>query len=370
MRRLLEPSPPLPPLSSNSPAEAGVNPSLMFIGGIVVFVFVVSISLHFLLRYFHRRCGSSDNGENDVEAPAPAVRSSGRRVAPEEVDSQPDHRNPLLESLPLFSYSEIRRSSSSSSSSASNSATAADCAVCLSKFEQHDMLRLLPLCCHAFHACCIDTWLLANNQTCPLCRSKIFVDESDLDGLVKRLGGSSSSSSSSTPSTTTAAPIGSSNDTNNQSIRIEIGSVSSTRRGVGSESEYSSDRRHRSYSLGSFEYAGVDGELRNGGSEIARESGGFGGKKSGEVAEVGGCGGGRGWLREYVDRIAASSTSSSAFSSLRLSGRFLAGSGRRTGDVFSGSSRRSEGIAAGSFDLDRNGLGEDIGNFFRWLSWV
>ncbi|KAK9153484.1 hypothetical protein Sjap_000964 [Stephania japonica] len=72
----------------------------MFIGGIVVFIFVVSISLHLLLLYFHRRCGSSDNDENDVEAPA--VRSSGRRVAPEEVDSQSDHRNPLLESLPLF----------------------------------------------------------------------------------------------------------------------------------------------------------------------------------------------------------------------------------------------------------------------------
>ncbi|KAK9094925.1 hypothetical protein Scep_026394 [Stephania cephalantha] len=391
MRRLLEPSPPPPPLYMNH--SNGVNPSLIFIGGIVVFVFVVSISIHFLLRYFHRHCGSSSDDTVVTDEAAP-VRPAGSRVAPEEEEEEGLRhlRHSLLDSLPLFSFSALRRSSSSSSDSAG--AAAADCAVCLSKFEQHDLLRLLPLCCHAFHARCIDTWLVAN-QTCPLCRSTIFVDESDVDGLLKRFGSSSAAAPSDDNDDDSSIR---SNGGDHESFRIEIGSVS--RRGVGSGSS-GRDRRRRSYSLGSFEYVidGGDGELRNDGSGantvlqghrrgLSTESGGgFGGKKSGEVvvvvvdppgaelaAEV--AGGGRGWLREYVDRIASSASSSSTFSSFRLSGRFLAGSGRRTADVFSGSSRRSEGIAAGavggggSFDFDRNGLGEEIGNFFRWLSWV
>nr|XP_009588993.1 RING-H2 finger protein ATL46-like isoform X2 [Nicotiana tomentosiformis] len=47
-----------------------------------------------------------------------------------------------------------------------------DCAVCLCEFSEHDKLRLLPLCSHAFHIHCIDTWLLSNS-TCPLCRGVI-----------------------------------------------------------------------------------------------------------------------------------------------------------------------------------------------------
>ncbi|KVH96070.1 Zinc finger, RING/FYVE/PHD-type [Cynara cardunculus var. scolymus] len=48
-----------------------------------------------------------------------------------------------------------------------------DCAVCLCEFSELDNLRLLPLCSHAFHIHCIDTWLLSNS-TCPLCRGTLF----------------------------------------------------------------------------------------------------------------------------------------------------------------------------------------------------
>ncbi|KAF5734742.1 RING-H2 finger protein ATL46-like [Tripterygium wilfordii] len=48
-----------------------------------------------------------------------------------------------------------------------------DCPVCLSEFSDQDKLRLLPLCSHAFHIYCIDTWLLSNS-TCPLCRGTLI----------------------------------------------------------------------------------------------------------------------------------------------------------------------------------------------------
>jgi hypothetical protein len=41
------------------------------------------------------------------------------------------------------------------------------CAVCLSEFEEGEMVRQLP-CKHSFHRPCIDKWL-KRNKVCPLC---------------------------------------------------------------------------------------------------------------------------------------------------------------------------------------------------------
>ncbi|QCD97732.1 RING-H2 finger protein ATL16-like [Vigna unguiculata] len=46
------------------------------------------------------------------------------------------------------------------------------CVVCLTEFQDHDMLKVLPICKHAFHFHCIDVWL-QTNANCPLCRSSI-----------------------------------------------------------------------------------------------------------------------------------------------------------------------------------------------------
>ncbi|KAM7254295.1 hypothetical protein ACFE04_031977 [Oxalis oulophora] len=46
------------------------------------------------------------------------------------------------------------------------------CVVCLNEFKEHDMLRVLPSCAHAFHVDCIDIWFQSNDN-CPLCRSSI-----------------------------------------------------------------------------------------------------------------------------------------------------------------------------------------------------
>ncbi|XP_043700309.1 RING-H2 finger protein ATL5-like [Telopea speciosissima] len=50
--------------------------------------------------------------------------------------------------------------------------TVVECAVCLNKFEEGDMIKLIPTCNHMFHLQCINTWL-RSHSTCPICRSAV-----------------------------------------------------------------------------------------------------------------------------------------------------------------------------------------------------
>ncbi|KAK6140867.1 hypothetical protein DH2020_025399 [Rehmannia glutinosa] len=75
----------------------------------------------------------------------------------------------IIESLPFFRFSSLK-----------GSKEGLECAVCLSKFDDTEILRLLPKCRHAFHMNCIDKWL-ENHSSCPLCRYKF--DVSDLKSL-------------------------------------------------------------------------------------------------------------------------------------------------------------------------------------------
>ncbi|KAE8716531.1 RING-H2 finger protein ATL46 [Hibiscus syriacus] len=73
----------------------------------------------------------------------------------------------FIDALPVFLYKEIMGLKEPS-----------DCAVCLCEFLEEDKLRLLPLCSHAFHIDCIDTWLMSNS-TCPLCREVQMMEKGE-----------------------------------------------------------------------------------------------------------------------------------------------------------------------------------------------
>ncbi|XVF79686.1 hypothetical protein PTKIN_Ptkin15bG0009400 [Pterospermum kingtungense] len=348
MASMAPPSPPMVPptlygaggvpgttVEDNSSDGSRSSSSSSIIVLVVSMTVLVSLSVCLLLCHLNRRClrrGLTRSSTSTVTASS-AVASN--RVGPEESSTTAS----LLDSLPLITFSSIVRRSKDDST-----AYGADCAVCLSKFESEDQLRLLP-CFHAFHAQCIDTWLTKSNQsqTCPLCRSPIYASESD---LMKALVLSSNE----------AAPIRSGGS---DSVRLELGSVS--RRQPSSDG--SADHR-RIYSVGSFDYIvdeesevtmnqthrrNVSNKEEAGRAEAALEEASL----AMEVANE------RSWLKEYVDRL-----------SFTLSSRSL--SVRSSGGFFTGSSRRSD-ISEDStveYDVEANRVGEEISEMFRWFSGV
>lgn len=305
-------APPLPPSETLTTAKAlqeqqrppdgppslsgdRISPSLLIIAAIIVFVFVVSASIHLLLRFLSRQSSSgassplvllrrtsSSSAEATPSSP-PARRGGGR-----------DEENGLIDSLPLFTLGSALTALPKSSP---------DCAVCLSSFHPHDQLRLLPSCRHAFHSTCIDSWL-RSRLSCPLCRSPIVKEPPATPPPVP-------------PLQPLPAPALGSNGSGR--FRIEIGSVSRRMAQEGVAPELTP--HSRSYSLGSFQYV-VDEEMEAVVAAVATHKDRDAGAPAplGEdVAEAAGWGGGsRSWLRDYVDRLASSASSS--FSSLRFGG--------------------------------------------------
>ncbi|GFY91021.1 RING/U-box superfamily protein [Actinidia rufa] len=157
---LLSPSlssstPPPPP-----PSGSRISPVLFVI--IIPAVLFICGLLHLLVRFLLKNRSSSTI---PLSGQYPEMSDSGsfQRQLQQLFnlhDSGLDQA--FIDALPVFLYREIV-----------GLKEPFDCAVCLCEFSEQDNLRLLPLCGHAFHIHCIDTWLLSNS-TCPLCRGTLF----------------------------------------------------------------------------------------------------------------------------------------------------------------------------------------------------
>lgn len=69
-----------------------------------------------------------------------------------------------LEAYPAVVYGEARKPASEEQQQA------ACCAVCLERYGDSDVVRVLPDCGHLFHRECVDPWL-RQRPTCPVCRT-------------------------------------------------------------------------------------------------------------------------------------------------------------------------------------------------------
>ncbi|XP_051204635.1 RING-H2 finger protein ATL46-like [Lolium perenne] len=150
----------------------GVSPVVLFVLVVLaVVVFVIGL-LHLLVKFLRwrarARAAAAEGGEmagGGGEGEESALQRQLQQLFHLH-DSGLDQA--VIDALPVFLYAEVVVGSGAKEPF--------DCAVCLCEFAGDDRLRLLPLCGHAFHIDCIDTWLLSNS-TCPLCRRALAADD-------------------------------------------------------------------------------------------------------------------------------------------------------------------------------------------------
>ncbi|KAG8056602.1 hypothetical protein GUJ93_ZPchr0002g25213 [Zizania palustris] len=151
--------------SSSAAAAARVTPAVLFITVVLAVVLLVSGLLHVLRRLFLK--------SHSANARAEAVERQLQQLFSLHEDGAgtgPGLDQAAIDALPAFPYRDLL--AGTAAAVAAGGKRQFDCAVCLCEFDGDDRLRLLPLCGHAFHAACIDTWL-RSSSTCPLCRTAL-----------------------------------------------------------------------------------------------------------------------------------------------------------------------------------------------------
>lgn len=154
-----------------------ISPAVLFIIVILAVIFFISGLLHLLVRLLLKKRHS--RGAAAAEPALSPHRTGGRDAAMDRQLQQLFHLHDsgldqaFIDALPVFAYRDI----------VGGDKEPFDCAVCLCEFDGEDKLRLLPVCGHAFHLHCIDTWLLSNS-TCPLCRGTLFVPGLTIESLM------------------------------------------------------------------------------------------------------------------------------------------------------------------------------------------
>ncbi|CAD6259852.1 unnamed protein product [Miscanthus lutarioriparius] len=333
--------PPAGAVGGTSPYSASSSflPAFMIIAALLAFVFLASVSIHLLLRFLSDRSSSSSSGpplprthrdeagSAGSTADASVARPAATAAAPGDAGKKAaaagdDEKQRLIDSLPLFTVASALAALPKSSP---------DCAVCLSPFTPDAELRLLPACRHAFHAACVDAWL-RTTPSCPLCRAAVVaLPHPSLSAML-------AAAAQQRP------PPRTSRDRSGSSFLVEIGTVSSSR-GSPAAAGGNGDRNRnstRTYSLGSFDYQ-IDEEVEAVVSRVARitarESSAVKEEMEKPSAEEGSApappppgetvaeaaGSSRGWLREYVDRLASSAYTFSG----RWSSRWSQGQGQQ-----------------------------------------
>ncbi|GMI89466.1 Arabidopsis Toxicos en Levadura 42 [Hibiscus trionum] len=141
-----------PDLTSSGDAVSNFQPSLAVVIGILCVMF----ALTFFLLLYAKLCSRGRGTDHGDHHPGMLHRTRSRFSG---IDKK------VVESLPFFRFSLLR-----------GSKQGLECAVCLSKFEDIEILRLLPKCKHGFHIDCIDKWL-EKHSSCPLCRQKVKAED-------------------------------------------------------------------------------------------------------------------------------------------------------------------------------------------------
>ncbi|XWS34838.1 hypothetical protein CRYUN_Cryun21dG0071700 [Craigia yunnanensis] len=254
---------PNPPSSSSSSSASKISPAVLFIIVILAVIFFISGLLHLLARFLMKRSSPSSVSESN-RYPEMSGSDAFQRQLQQLFhlhDSGLDQS--FIDALPVFLYKEIL-----------GLKEPFDCAVCLCEFLEQDKLRLLPMCSHAFHIDCIDTWLMSKS-TCPLCRGTLFTPGLPIENTVFdfEYPREENMLSSNGGTGVSLGPKPAENDIGKRVFSVRLGKFRSSNdgrggevegegvlRGEGETSSSNLDAR-RCYSMGSYQYVVADSEL-------------------------------------------------------------------------------------------------------------
>ncbi|XP_050235806.1 RING-H2 finger protein ATL47-like [Mercurialis annua] len=231
-----------------------LNPAFLFIIVILAVIFFISGLLHLLVRFLvkHRSSSSSSVSESNRYPDSNAFQRQLQQLFHLH-DSGLDQS--FIDALPVFLYKEIM-----------GLKEPFDCAVCLCEFTELDKLRLLPICSHAFHIDCIETWLLSNS-TCPLCRATLYTPGLPYENPVfesqesREDDGFSSNVGSGIP--VGQKPVESERMISKRVFSVRLGKFKSSNYEVVEEESSSSNLdSRRCYSMGSYQYVVAELDLQ------------------------------------------------------------------------------------------------------------
>ncbi|GJN22126.1 hypothetical protein PR202_gb09662 [Eleusine coracana subsp. coracana] len=162
--------------NGSDPPGVGIKVSFRPSVAIVVGIFAMIFSLTFLLLMYAKFCHpSSSSSSSSSSSLVPAITRQQQQVSVSAAANNQQQEKDgagvpksVIESLPFFRFSTLR-----------GARQGMECSVCLSRFDDAHLLRLLPRCRHAFHLDCVDRWL-QSNASCPLCRAAIHADDATL----------------------------------------------------------------------------------------------------------------------------------------------------------------------------------------------
>lgn len=239
-----------------------ISPVILFIIVVLAVVFFIAALLHLLIRFLLKQRSAQSHNYPEMSTSGAFQRQLQQLFHLH--DSGLDQS--YIDALPVFVYEDIM-----------GLKEPFDCAVCLCEFSEQDKLRLLPLCSHAFHIDCIDTWLLSNS-TCPLCRGVILSPGFSFENPVfyfedskETEDGSCSGNASFVGVPCVLKPR---DDDNNSAVinekrvfSVRLGKLRSTNYGLNEENEVGETSNsnldaRRCFSMGSFQYVVADSDLQ------------------------------------------------------------------------------------------------------------
>ncbi|XP_011071069.1 RING-H2 finger protein ATL46-like isoform X1 [Sesamum indicum] len=264
-----------------------ISPVILFIIVVLAVVFFIAAILHLLIRFLLKQRSAQSHNYPEMSTSGAFQRQLQQLFHLH--DSGLDQA--YIDALPVFLYKDIM-----------GLKEPFDCAVCLCEFSEQDKLRLLPLCSHAFHIDCIDTWLLSNS-TCPLCRGVILSPGFSFENPVFYFEDSKETedgSSGNAGFVGVPRALKPSEDDNGSIINekrvfsVRLGKFRSTNNGANQESEVGETSNsnldaRRCYSMGSFQYVVADSDLQVAlcPSSRDKEHGGEGSDVKGRGGQIG-----------------------------------------------------------------------------------